>query len=58
MNAARLLPNSASVRGALDKVKHLVRVETEEVYRARAAEALARAAPRPTLRHRHPPAAA
>ena len=57
VNAARLVPNSASVRGALDKVKHLVRVESEEAYRARAAAALAKAAPRPTLLHRHPPPA-
>ena len=57
VNAARLVPNTASVRGALDKVKHLVRIESEEAYRARAAAALAKAAPRPTLLRRHPPPA-
>ena len=57
VNAARLVPNTASVRGALDKVKHLVRIESEEAYRAGAAAALAKAAPRPTLLRRHPPPA-
>jgi len=46
-------PNNASIRGAVDTVKHMVSVETDVQYAARkAAEAAARA-PRPPIVVKH-----
>ncbi|KAK9845243.1 hypothetical protein WJX81_000968 [Elliptochloris bilobata] len=39
--------NMGSIRGAIDKVKHLLTVETDEQFAARKAAELAAAAPRP-----------
>ena len=44
-NQVRLVPNTASTRGALDKVKHLVTIEAEADHQARAAVALDRLEP-------------
>jgi large subunit ribosomal protein L30 len=45
--------NTASVRGAVAKVKHLVSVETDAARAARLAAEAAAAAPRPPVRVRH-----
>ena len=52
-NQVRLVPNTASTRGALDKVKHLVTIEAEADHQVRAAVALDRLKPRPHLVARH-----
>lgn len=47
------MPNSSSIRGAIDTVKHMISVETDLAYAARrAAEAAARA-PRPPVVVQH-----
>lgn len=48
-------PNEAWVRGALDKVKHLVSVETDHAYRKRMAEAVEARKLRPPLVFSHRP---
>uniref|UniRef100_A0A061SAJ9 Large ribosomal subunit protein uL30m n=1 Tax=Tetraselmis sp. GSL018 TaxID=582737 RepID=A0A061SAJ9_9CHLO len=46
-------PNNASIRGMIHKVRHLVRVETLEMYQERLAQEAARKALRPPLVVRH-----
>jgi large subunit ribosomal protein L30 len=53
VGATRRLPNTPSVRGAVDAVRHLLTVKTDEAAAAEAAAARARAAPRPPLEFRH-----
>lgn len=45
--------NVASVRGAIDKVKHLVTVETDQARAARLTLEAAKAAPRPPITVNH-----
>ncbi|KAK9842113.1 hypothetical protein WJX84_009396 [Apatococcus fuscideae] len=47
------LPNSPSVRGAIDKIKHLVRVETDLAREARTAAEAAAAAPKSPIVVQH-----
>lgn len=47
-------PNNGSIRGALDKVKHLVRVETDKEYHSRISLERQRMAWKPPIRVSHP----
>lgn len=47
-------PNNGSIRGALDRVKHLVRVETDTEYHKRMALEQQRVAWKPSVRVTHP----
>ncbi|PRW33800.1 50S ribosomal L30 [Chlorella sorokiniana] len=46
-------PNTPQIRGAVDKVRHMVLVETDAQRAARLAAEAAAAAPRPPVRVRH-----
>lgn len=47
------LRNTPGVRGLLDKVKHMIRVETDQDYAARKASESASRAPRPPIKVSH-----
>lgn len=51
--ATRRLPNTPSVRGAVETVTHLLTVKTDEEAAAEAAAEAARRAPRPPLEFKH-----
>jgi large subunit ribosomal protein L30 len=53
VGATKRLPNTPSVRGAVNTVRHLLRVTTDEAAAAERAAAKARAAPRPPLEFKH-----
>lgn len=47
------MPNSSSIRGAIDTVKHMISVETDIAHAARKAAEAARKAPRPPITVQH-----